>query len=427
MTDSQPLFDRLEALLDHGKLPDWDDVVRRAEEPRRAARPARRSRCSYLARRIVPAFVLAAAVIAVGLVAPWNGNPSLAERALAAIGNGPVVHAVLRHETGYTYIDLATGRERPQLMTTEIWFDSERHIEHQRFETDGRFEGDVLQTPAGFTSSTGKQRYPSKGPRLDPALAGFVDGYRSALEKGVARVIGEGTLNGHSVTWIELPFTKMEKEHIAVDNGSSLPLRVEFRNPIVGSSGSYDVLSIETLPEGQGNFTPPRLKQSRPMGLAGMEETPASLSELVAALPRALWDGKSISGLALSRRARGTLGVYYGKRSTVAARSGPGIVLKYGQGSPYALGGRSGKAFVRLEETTLARPNYFWYLPFLPLGGRLMAICAMHRQGLQARSQGRLRECEGYIVRRGVYVHIRAASRDLMLTAARSLEPISKP
>ena len=29
MTDHQPLFDRLEALVDRNKLPDWDDVVRR--------------------------------------------------------------------------------------------------------------------------------------------------------------------------------------------------------------------------------------------------------------------------------------------------------------------------------------------------------------------------------------------------------------
>jgi len=65
MNDHRQLSKRLEALVDHNNRPDWKDVVRRADEaPVQGATPVRRSKRSYLARRLVPAFVLAAAIIA---------------------------------------------------------------------------------------------------------------------------------------------------------------------------------------------------------------------------------------------------------------------------------------------------------------------------------------------------------------------------
>ena len=76
------------------------------------AAQARRSRRSYLARRLVPVVALAAAVFALVMVAPWQHGPgsTVMERALAAITDEPVLHAVLNNPTVRTYIDLETGR-----------------------------------------------------------------------------------------------------------------------------------------------------------------------------------------------------------------------------------------------------------------------------------------------------------------------------
>lgn len=266
MTEHQPLFDRLEALVDHEQLPDWDDVVRRAEAPAPEERPAatKRSRRSYLARRLVPVFVLAIAAFAFVLIAPWQHGPgpTVMERALAAIGDEPVIHAVLRGETGETYINLATGREAPQMETTEIWYDGERHLEHWRSSIDGQINFDSLQTPTGITTSDGPPLAQHRFPTLDPALAGFVDGYRSALERGSARKVGTGRVNGHDVTWIEFTLFRssrwVDAERVAVDDRSALPLQIE-RLANGRSEGRSKVTLIESLPEGSGNFTAPKL------------------------------------------------------------------------------------------------------------------------------------------------------------------------
>jgi len=408
MTDHQPLFDRLEALVDRNKLPDWDDVVRRAEAPASEGRPAatKRSRRSYLATRLVPALALAIILIALGSIAPWKGSPSFTDRALAAIGEGPVIHAVLRYETGFSYIDLRTGREKPQLQTTEIWFDSKRHFGHFVYRIDGSITADLLST--------------GKVPRLDPALTGFVDGYRSALKKGAAHVVGKGRLNGHAVTWIEVPFAKVETERIAVDDGSSLPLRVEYRNRIAGSSdGSYDILSIETLPEDGGNFVAaskgPRNRQ------ATGASVPASLSDVSEALPGALWVGKSISGQSLSRIARTTSTTDHNAAGRVTPRSEAGIELNYGDGSPQVMAGaRSRKAFLRLDEAARPRPDR-WNLQFVLPRSSPMTYCGPKPSPTDSRLP---RQCAGFVFKNGVYVTILASSHDLLLAAARALEPI---
>ncbi len=242
MTDHQPLIDRLEALVDRNNRPDWEDVVRRAEEPGKAARPARRSRRSYLARRVVPVFVLAAAALAIALIAPWGHGRSftgsaVAERALVAIGSGPVLHVVLRQETDSSYIDLASGQERPAADIEEIWYDSERHFEHLKDSSElipDSESHEILQTPTGTWASYDIDPGPHT-PIIDPALSEFFDGYRSALENGNAHVTGRGTIDGHDVTWIEFAVKlgcthayQACTERVAIDKASSLPLEIEW-------------------------------------------------------------------------------------------------------------------------------------------------------------------------------------------------------
>ena len=55
---------------------------------------------------------------------------------------------------------------------------------------------------ASGDNGTIPRRIPEPRPSLDPALAGFVTGYREALADGTARRDGTGTVDGRAVEWL---------------------------------------------------------------------------------------------------------------------------------------------------------------------------------------------------------------------------------
>src|SRR5436190_6197267 len=95
-------------------------------------------------RRPVAAATIAAAVLAVGLVAllapSRHGGGSIVDRALAAIGNGPVLHVVTRSPYPRdTLIDLKSGDSRQVYDEIEEWSDPKRGVH-----SIGRAEGHVV-------------------------------------------------------------------------------------------------------------------------------------------------------------------------------------------------------------------------------------------------------------------------------------------
>ncbi|HYY64237.1 MAG TPA: hypothetical protein VE688_06470, partial [Gaiellaceae bacterium] len=79
----------LELLADDPELLAFADAVASTRSAAPAVRPRRR-RFAVLA---AAALLLGAAVaIAVALTIPWSHNPSLVDRALAAVGEQPVLH-----------------------------------------------------------------------------------------------------------------------------------------------------------------------------------------------------------------------------------------------------------------------------------------------------------------------------------------------
>ena len=416
---------------------DWRDVVRRSEAPQSAANVvrARRSTRSYLVRRLVPIIVIAMAALAIGLIAPWGHGRSftasaVAERALVAIGSGPVLHVVLRQETDSSYVDLASGRERPAVEIEEIWYDSERHFEHIKDSSELIPDSEIheiLQTPTGTWTSgdiapgIGKPQ----APIIEPAFSEFFDGYRSALEKGNAHVTGRGTIDGHDVTWIEFavngcPYAYQAcTERVAIDEASSLPLEIErLRKGKVAST--VVITSIETLPAGSGDFSRPKELPSLADQLGHGPVTSITPSEAVEVLPGAVWAGKSISTFQLSSVSRVTLTTRTFLTTTVPLPSEHetsmsteiGIELHYGNSSPAVLWWDpatdefpSGSNVV-LQEA--AKPDMsFWHDKTPPAGSMLTDNGG-----------------DGWLVENGTYVYIHASSQKLLLEVARALEPI---
>lgn len=169
------------------------------------------------------ALAAAAAIALISLLSPWQlgpGGKGIIDRALAAVGQGNVLHAVIRLE------NVAVPGRAP--LEVEEWYDQQ--TQEVRFVTrrGGRIRDDVLVRPDGSAVSL-KGEVPG-GPvrnHLDPALQTFLTGYVPALRSGTARDTGTGFVAGRAVHWIEIPLEREgDTEQIAVDSQTGKPLLV---------------------------------------------------------------------------------------------------------------------------------------------------------------------------------------------------------
>jgi hypothetical protein len=435
---------------------DWDAVLRDASVFRRQSpvRPA-------------PAVVLAAAALfALALFQPWEGdNPTFLERALAAVDDGPVLHVVLRGDWGGTLIDLDTGTRTPVHGETEHWYDTE----HGRVHSISRL-GDAINHEQVF-----EPRKPL------PELLALGRDYRQALESGTARVTSDGVLDGERVAWITirsemLPDSADGKLHewaqqVAVSRESFKPIATrETRDGEPGPGTGNRVLELEMLPADHGDFT-----ASRPDRLTGTlfregRETIARDHAADALGRTPLWLGPEHMALALTQIARTETSeahrrqirltgakadavekcfelakreshrlrpAPYGPRrcfralpyGSVSVRpdgvyaDGPvvwqaqhvGVVLFYGTLGDDRSTYREDviplydQPHVQLTEATRRSPHLRGVGSYVPPDGSLFLSAG-----------GR----DGFLRSGGVYVSIEASSEELVLSAARALEPM---
>jgi hypothetical protein len=223
------------------------------------------------------------------------------ERALAAVGEGPVLHAILRGEWGGTLVDLSSGERRPVHGENEVWYDSERGLVHSLSRL-----GRVVQH---------EEVYEPKQPPAE--LSALAREYRQALESGAARVGGEGVVDGERVTWITirselLPDVADGKDHewaqqVAVSNRTFEPVALrETRDGEPGPGTFQRVLELELLPAGAGDFS-----ASDRNALEGrvfkQGREPIALDQARATLGRTpLWLGRDHASLPLARVYRET-------------------------------------------------------------------------------------------------------------------------
>jgi hypothetical protein len=273
----------------------------------------------------VASLVVAAAILL--LISPWRGNPSLAERALGAVGDRPVLHLVITQPAlfGGPLVDLKSGQTISRTLQTEVWFDRNRHLKKTTLTLDGEVLDEQLETDAGGWTTTGRiytcawiaahpveatragvscnasgdngttpHTIPEPSPTLDPTLAGFLDDYQSALASGEARQTGTGTIDGHDVIWLQFEADGVV-EQVAVDAGSYKPVLVE--RPDAGVT--LRVKTAETLSYDAVFFTKPQ--QIAPqLGGTVSAETNVSPEQGAAILGgHAMWLGRSWNSLTL--------------------------------------------------------------------------------------------------------------------------------
>lgn len=282
-----------------GEEGDWKRVLAAAEIRRR-----------WMPRATLAFVVAAAAAIAVVLAWPSGAERGgILERALAAAGDGPVLHAVFAEEWGGMLVDLTTGRRRELRAEREVWYDPQRGL-HEITRLDGVVEGDRF-TPPGKIA-----RYQNK------TLTVLAEGYRDALASGRARVLGADEAYGIPVYWIRvdeewLPDVADGKLHewahdVAVSRESYEPVATrETRDRNPGPLGTRArIVEFETLPSGEGNFDRPATDRRDGMAImccgTGIAISLAEAHDVIGRSP--LWLGRDFRGLRLVRVARGEVG-----------------------------------------------------------------------------------------------------------------------
>ena len=379
------------------------------------AQPRRRR----LLLRLLPAAVVLVLALAAVPLAPWpQREGGFVERALAAIGPLPVVHVVIETEDPYSsLVDLETGEGMPTRIRLEYWFDEERGRLRSVQLRNGVFTGETLEVAGGGRSSSGPvQALPGSRPSLNPALAGFVRGYKQALADGTATVVGEGEVEGRRVMWVAFP-TSYGSERAAVDSETLRPVLVRAVGP--GGEASpftWRVPVIETIARRASDFREPRLmlreayrgdvRSSEPISSANAAELPW----------RPVWLGESWRGLRLVRL----------ERQTVTRGYLPGSEPRSERGESLRLGYRVDAERWRLELSQAPRPE----MAYAFAGGRRTFVGnplppegAAEIVTLGGGSPGS--QCIGQLQLDGVWVTIWGASRGLCLDAARSLKPLS--
>lgn len=228
--------------------PPQEDARARVTGDRRMRRMARGRRATHVAAVAVALTVVVAVLALLSEPFGWGG-PTIEERALGAVGSQPVLHVVVENQEGASPLrDLATGRGITRSLRTEIWFDEGRDLKKTVLTLDGEVLDEQLETSAGGWSSMGPiytcawiAAHPAaaakagvdcdegsggdQAPSLDQALAGFVDGYRSALASGDATRLGNGSVDGRKVVWLGFS-TTTGLEEVAVDANSFKPIQV---------------------------------------------------------------------------------------------------------------------------------------------------------------------------------------------------------
>lgn len=380
----------------------WDSIVG-------AAAPQRRARRRWLVR-VLPVASAAVATLLLALAWPFGGGPSgtILERAAAAVGDGPVLHAVIRSGWGGTLVDLDSGAREEIRAELEVWYDPERGI-HEVSRFAGILQGDSILPPG---------RLSQLDSHLEKTMGGLVTGYRDALRDGTARVLESDVVKGTPVYWIRvdtqmLPDSADNKLHewahdVAVSQSTFEPVATrETRDGGLSPDGISIVLSVETLPEGEGNFT--RMTDD-PTGVVmrigwSGSLTPAEASAVLGR--RALWAGRRVAGLELARIWKDVRREGYDRQTGTWEKTFTGVTFLYGtldeNGNP------TGSPSLRIgESATLDSGFPRGARDYVPPAGSILVFG--RRTALMQKD--------------GLYLALEGSSEDVLLAAARALEPV---
>jgi hypothetical protein len=424
---STELEDRLERVADAlpAPTPESQARARSAALAALAEPPQRRRRRLVL---LVPAVAVIVGVAVGVLAAPWRNSPLATERALAALGRQPVIHAIVEQSSPrQIVIDLASGQERLESHRAEYWYDDEREALRVRLSVGDELlpGGEYLHTPEGFFTDLGR-RDQARPPRLDPALEAFASGYRQALDDGRASVVGEEVIDGHEVLILRFslpsgPSGEQISEDVAIDQDDYRPLRFRFSSTAAPGrtlpwSEAPRVVEIETIPRDPGDFEAPRATEPRPAGQTGVGERKLSPAEAATALGRPVfWPGRAVGGVELAEIEL--------RRITTPWTDGrvtKGHALAFQYGVDQRTAHVEGKPSLLMTESSSAEETrHFGF------GGSMPGPGVLRLTGFGNADGSTVDMWYGDMLRDGMYISFQSPRRDLILAAAKAMVPLN--
>jgi hypothetical protein len=438
MLDVEPVIrEELERLSAQEARPsNWDDVVRRSSQGSPAAPPRRRP-------RLVAAVVLVAALAVGAALVPGRfvgRNTSFVDRALAAVSQQPVLHAVIEipaekfwaggsGSARFRIVNLRTGATRPVMAWSEIWFDSQRQLLRRIDSNEGAVQWSFLQTRNHTVDAQGRTNT-SEPPRVEPALTTFLTGYRAALASGKAHDIGPGVVHGRKVEWLQFPSgTAGVYDTVAVDRKTFKPIALHLGIGHSAETRDWTISTIESLPRAPGIFSMPPVKKPQTNGrYPNVERRLIPVRDASTLLGRkAVWAAPGTLPLRFS-------GVYfenYSRHSSLPITKrnvvGLGLGLRFLYGAQIQSNGGwrvpPGTPYVGIVETTSFR---FGPGNFSNSGGDqplTVARAPLPREGQIALSAFGADNCAGQLRRGSLLVEIDGSSCALVLRAVRHLAP----
>ncbi len=361
-------------------------------------------------RRVLAVMLTIAAAAAFGAFWPFGGGNQVVERAFAAralavLGDGPVLHVVVRLRSPGWVVDLATGRRERAYAIVEDWY-----------RPGGGLREKVLRSNGGYVAGSVRVTPSPEGSYVD-VLRAFATQYQSVLRERRAEVVSRSTLFGRRVVWIRFrpdgrrdPVTRTlagTRYEVALDERTYRPLYVRSHG-----SGGVRVLAIDTratIPSSVAAVPFPD-ESEPPIYGEGLD---GPLSEAGAATlmgKRALWLGRSYAGLPLAWL--GGMSFAYGHAPTYdeLEHRWRGVNVVYGSVTKSSNGfPERTKPYIQLHEQPASEAAAIRAGP-PPSSGALYAYGL--RWGI------------GSILIDGVYVEIEARNEQLLLSVARALEPI---
>lgn len=385
----------LDVLRDEPELLALADALADTQRPH-----SRRMR--RLAPRIGAIAAVAAGIAAVFLFWPsGGGNNRILGRALAAIGDGPVLHLLMQVPTGGVLVNLDSGKRVVETMQVESWSDRDFEREHLVMRVGGRAGDLLLPEDARKPGAT-------VGP-VDPAYAAFWTGYRQALANGDAKLEGQDTVDGHAVYWLQFPSVERGRPgtEVAIDRQTYKP--VVIRNSATGGRHvDMRVLVAETTPYRASDFrrVGVNLFDGISSGSSGSASIPGQQPSTTVTAPW-LTAGKRVAGLALASVSPST--------TTRSDKTIDGVTLVYGNGR--GVFPEPGPNVLSIEE--LSQPDDPVEWKRIPPGW--MAV----QQGSSGSGPGSMHSMwTGTLAKHGIYVTIETgAGEDAVLAVARALRP----
>jgi hypothetical protein len=280
---------------------DWNRVLRDAEVDRRPLRVP-----SRLSVRLAAAAAVALAVVGAVVLWPAGGTgPSVVERALAATGEGQVLHLVYEGDRPRTLVDFETGERTEIRSRNEVWFDPEAGLRQIEL-----FDG-VVQ----FDTSIGAEELHEHTSSFYSSLGA---GYREALESREAEVVGEDSVDGTEVYWIRVEGT----HDVAVSRDTFEPVYIRVMQD--GAPALTRIVSYETIPAGSAPLETTSSPSDEPTDASAVYGDEIELSDAAAHLGHEpVWAGTSLNGLPLESVRE--LQIPHGRDGSV-----PGLSLFYG-------------------------------------------------------------------------------------------------